>query len=96
MKTIVELLNEKGYKNTNTKRERVVKNLNLLLESVVMSIEFIDAEIYNSKENGRSFFFLGNNGKKYCTPYKVTLFGKTYFGHYVRRAGNQILILKLS
>lgn len=86
MKTIVELLNENGYKNTNTKRERSVKNLNLLLESGVMSIKFINADSYNSKENGRSFWFKSNDGKKYPTAYLVTLFGKEFYGHYIPKS----------
>jgi len=38
MNTIIQLLNEAGYKNTNTNRERAVRNMNLLLDSGVMTI----------------------------------------------------------
>lgn len=82
MKTgIVELLNAAGYKNTNTRRERAVKNLNLLIESGVASFQFIHSDEYNAKENGRGFWMVCDDGKKRPTAYKVTLYGKTYYGH---------------
>lgn len=81
MNTLVKLLNEAGYKNNNTNRERAVKNLNLLLDSGVMSLTFINSEVYNSKENGRSFIINCQDGKKRPTAYRITLFGKTYNGH---------------
>ena len=81
MNTLVKLLNESGYKNTNTNRERAVKDLNLLLDSGVMSLTFINSEVYNSKENGRSFFVNCQGDKKRTTAYRITLFGKTYNGH---------------
>ena len=81
MNTLLKLLNEAGYKNTNTNRETAVKNLNLLLDSGIMSLNFINSEVYNSKENGRSFVVNCQDGKKRPTAYRITLFGKTYNGH---------------
>lgn len=81
MNTIIELLNKNGYKNNNTNRERAVKNMNLLLDSGIMSLTLIPSEEYNAKENGRGFWMTLTNGKKVPTAYKVTLYGKTYYGH---------------
>jgi hypothetical protein len=81
MNTLVKLLNEAGYKNSNTNRERAVRNMNLLLDSGIMSITFIPSEAYNAKENGKGFWMMCGDGKKRPTAYKVTLYGKTYFGH---------------
>jgi len=80
MNTIIALLNEAGYKNCNTNRERAVRNMNLLLDSGIMSLTLMPANDYNNKENGKSFWFV-NNGKKRPTAYKVTLYGNTYYGH---------------
>jgi hypothetical protein len=85
MNTIIELLNGVGYKNTNTNRERSVRNLNLLLDSGIMKLRFIDSESYNAKENGRCFWIQLSNGKKVPTAYLVTLYGKTYFGHVMKK-----------
>jgi hypothetical protein len=84
MNTIIQLLNEAGYKNTNTNRERAVRNMNLLLDSGVMTIKFINADKYNAKEGGQSFWFKSNE-KDLCTAYQVTLFGKTYNGHFIQK-----------
>ena len=81
MNSIINLLSQSGYKNTNTNRERAVKNLNLLLDSGIMSLRFISAEDYNAKENGRGFWMTSPDGVKRPTAYKVTLYGKTYYGH---------------
>lgn len=84
--TIIETLNKFGYLNEGTNRESAIRNLNLLLDSGVMKIELIEADIYNAKEDGKSFWYTGQDGKKYCTPYKVTLFGKRFFGHFVQKS----------
>lgn len=81
MNTIIKLLNEAGYKNTNTNRERAVRNMNLLLDSGIMSIRFIASEDYNAKENGKGFWMTCTDGKQRPSAYKVTLYGKTYYGH---------------
>lgn len=86
---IVEILNANGYKNTDTRRQRAVKNLNLLIDAGVLSFKFINAEAYNDRENGKSFWFEAQNGKKYCTAYKVTLYGKTYYGHFMQKKSVQ-------
>ena len=82
---IIELLNEAGYKNNNTNRERAVKNMNLLIDSGIMSLKLISAESYNSQENGKGFYMLLNSGIKAPTAYKVTLYGKTYYGHVMEK-----------
>lgn len=81
MNTIITILNGAGYKNSNTNRERAVKNMNLLLDSGIMSFTLISAEKYNARENGRGFWMTCSDGKKRPTAYKVTLYGKTYYGH---------------
>ena len=86
MNTIIELLNEAGYKNSNTNRERAVRNMNLLIDSGIMSLTLIPSEAYNAKENGRGFWMTLTNGKKAPTAYKVTLYGKTYYGHIMQKS----------
>ena len=88
MNTIIELLNGAGYKNTNTNRERAVRNMNLLLDSGIMGINLIDCEAYNAKENGRGFWMMCNDDKKRPTAYKVTLYGKTYYGHIMAKSSS--------
>ena len=87
MKTnaIIEKLNAAGYKNEGTNRQRVVRNLNLLIDAGVLDIKFIDADLYNAKEGGKAYIFTASNGKKYCTPYIVILFGKKYYGDFIKR-----------
>jgi hypothetical protein len=91
MNTIIQLLNEAGYKNTNTNRERAVRNMNLLLDSGVMTIKFINAEKYNAQEGGQSFWYTSSNGKKRCTAYMVTIFGKTYYGDFIAKTSSQVV-----
>jgi hypothetical protein len=86
MNTIIELLNGAGYKNSNTNRERAVRNMNLLIDSGIMSLTFIQSEAYNAKENGIGFWTTLSNGKKAPTAYKVTLYGKTYYGHIMQKS----------
>ena len=86
MNTIIRILNEAGYKNSNTNKERAVKNMNLLLDSGIMSFTFISAESYNAKENGRGFWIMCSDGKKRPSAYKVTLYGKTYYGHVMTKS----------
>ena len=86
MNTIIELLNKNGYKNNNTNRERAVKNMNLLLDSGIMSLTLIPSEVYNAKENGRGFWMMCTDGKKRPTAYKVTLYGKRYYGHIMTKS----------
>lgn len=86
MNTIIELLNGAGYKNTNTNRERAVRNMNLLLDSGIMSLTLIPSEAYNAKENGRGFWMMCTDGKRRPTAYKVTLYGKTYYGHIMTKS----------
>jgi hypothetical protein len=86
MNTIIQLLNEAGYKNSNTNRERAVRNMNLLIDSGIMSLTLIPSEAYNAKENGRGFWMTCTDGKKRPTAYKVTLYGKTYYGHYMQKS----------
>ena len=86
MNTLVTELNKAGYKNNNTNRERAVRNMNLLIDSGIMTIQFIPCEDYNAQENGRGFWMMSTDGKKRPTAYKVTLYGKTYFGHIMQKS----------
>jgi hypothetical protein len=86
MNTIINLLNEAGYKNSNSNRERAVRNINMLIDSGIMSLTLIQSEDYNAKENGRGFWMTLSNGKKAPTAYKVTLYGKTYYGHIMQKS----------
>lgn len=86
MNSLVELLNNAGYKNSNTNRERAVRNINLLLDSGVLQLEFISADVYNSKENGRAYWATCKDGKKRPTAYAVVLYGKKYFGHIMEKS----------
>lgn len=85
MNTLVNKLKEAGYKNTNTNRERAVRNLNLLLDSGIMDIKFINADEYNAEENGRAYWYDAQDGKRRCTAYIVTLYGKQYYGHFIAK-----------
>jgi len=84
--TIIEILKNAGYKNEGSNRDKVIRNLNLLLDSKVMKIRFIEADRYNAKEGGGSFWYTGKDGKKYCTAYMVELFGKTFYGHFIEKS----------
>ena len=82
---IIELANEAGYKNEGNNRQRVIKNLNLLIDAGVLKIKFIHADKYNCKEDGRSFWFMANDGFKRCTNYRFELYGKMFNGHFVAK-----------
>jgi hypothetical protein len=86
MNTLINILNENGYKNTNSNRERAVRNMNLLIDSGIMSIKLIPSEAYNAKQNGRGFWMMCKDGKKRPTAYKINLYGKTYFGHIMQKS----------
>jgi hypothetical protein len=86
MNTIIELLKEAGYKNSNTNRERSVRNMNLLIDSGIMSLKLISSEDYNAKENGKGFWMMCKDGIKRPTAYKVTLYGRTYYGHIMQKS----------
>jgi hypothetical protein len=90
---IIELANEAGYKNEGNNRQRVIKNLNLLIDAGVLRIKFIDADKYNNKDDGRSFWFMANDGFKRCTNYKFELYGKFFNGHFVAKKTNTHLNL---
>lgn len=84
--SIIEILNNAGYKNAGTNRLRVVRNLNLLIDAGVLQIELIHADKYNAKEGGTAFWYTGTDGKRYSTAYKVTIFGKRFLGHYIQKS----------
>lgn len=84
--TIINLLQEAGYSNQGTNRETAIRNLNLLLDAGILSIKFVKAEKYNAKDSNWAFWFTGSDGKRYCTPYCITLFGKSYYGDYVQKS----------
>ena len=81
--TLIALLQNNGYRNTNTNRERAVRNINMLLDAGILQLTFVHADKYNDLEAGTSFWFNARDGKRRCTNYKVTLYGKTYYGSFV-------------
>lgn len=89
--TIVKLLNEAGYRNTNTNRERAVRNMNMLLDAGIMSIKFVHADKYNDEQENWGFWFESKDGKKRCTAYKVTIFGKTFNGHFIAKKSRSVI-----
>ena len=83
--TLIQILQDNGYRNTNTNRERAVRNLNMLLDAGILELKFVHADKYNDKDANWAFWFNADNGGRYCTNYKVTLYGKTYFGSFVQK-----------
>lgn len=81
--TLVKLLNEAGYTNTNTNRERAVRNMNMLLDAGIMTIKFSHSDRYNNKDANFGFWYTAKDGKRRCTAYTVTLYGKTFYGHFM-------------
>jgi len=89
--TLIGLLQENGYRNTNTNREKAVKNINMLLDAGILQLTFVHADKYNDSEEGWGFWYDAKDGKRRCTNYKVTLYGKTYYGSYVPKKRNSNL-----
>jgi hypothetical protein len=83
--TLIQILQDNGYRNTNTNRERTVRNINMLLDAGILKIKLVHADKYNDKDANWAFWFNADNGKKYCTNYKVTLYGQTYFGSFTQK-----------
>jgi hypothetical protein len=88
--TLIALLQNNGYRNTNTNRERAVRNINMLLDAGILQLTFVHADKYNDQSEGWGFWYNAQNGKRRCTNYKVTLYGNTYYGSFVpkRRTSN--------
>ena len=76
--TIISFLQEKGYNNTGDNRNFAIKSINTVLDSGFVKIVLLDYE--RSKTHG---WFWEKDGKHYRTIYKVTVFGKTYLGHWM-------------
>lgn len=76
--TLIELLKEKGYSNTGDNRSYAIRSLNMLLDSGFLQLYFLDYE--RTKTHG---FFWEKDGKRHRTIYKLTVFGKTYYGHWM-------------
>jgi hypothetical protein len=87
--TIIQLLNEAGYKNQGTNRERAIRNLNLLLDAGVLSIKFCHADKYNDSNSNWAFWYDSKDGKRRCTAYQVTLFGRTFNGDFVAKTRSE-------
>lgn len=85
MNTLLEILKQAGYKNENTNRERAVRNINLLLDSGILSLKFCHFDKYSDMEKNWGFGFKSKDGKERCTNYMVTLFGKKYYGAFVAK-----------
>lgn len=89
--TIIQLLNEAGYKNQGTNRERAIKNLNLLLDAGILQLKFVHADKYNNRDENWGFWYKSNDGKQRCTAYKLTIFGKTYYGHFIAKRDKSVV-----
>ena len=82
---IIELANEAGYKNEGNNRQRVIKNLNLLIDAGVLKIKFIHSDRYNNETEGWAFWYNAKDGFKRCTNYKFELYGRGFYGHFVAK-----------
>jgi hypothetical protein len=91
MNAIIDLLNAKGYKNTGDNRSFDIRSINSLIDLGVLSFDFIEADLYNREVDGRSFWFNATDGKKRCTAYMVTLFGKRYYGHFIAKSNVRVM-----
>ena len=97
---IIELANEAGYKNEGNNRQRVIKNLNLLIDAGVLKIKFIHSDRYNNETEGWAFWYNAKDGFRRCTNYKFELYGKGFYGHFVAKKekttiwGEQIVSFK--
>jgi hypothetical protein len=89
--TLIALLQANGYRNTNTNRERAVRNINMLLDAGILQLTFVHADKYNDLEAGTSYWYNAQDGKRRCTNYKVTLYGDTYYGSFVPKKINRNL-----
>ncbi len=89
MNTLVTLLKEQGYSNSNTNRERAVKNMNLLLDSGVMTLTIMKAEKYNDPESNWGYWYTSGDGLRRCTNYLITLYGQQYYGAFVPKKSRQ-------
>lgn len=76
--TIIDLLRSKGYKNDGDNRSYIIKSLNTLLDSGFITLDILDCE----RAKTHSFKW-EKAGKKYCTLYKVKVFGQNYYGHFM-------------
>jgi hypothetical protein len=88
---IIELAQANGYKNEGTNRERTIKNLNLLLDSGILTIKLSHADRYNDLEKSYSFWFVDNDGKKRCTNYTFKLYNKSFYGHFVPKKSSSVI-----
>ena len=91
MSTLITLLQANGYRNTNTNRERAVRNINMLLDSGILQLKFSHADKYNDQSEGWGFWYDAKDGKRRCTNYMVTLYGKTFYGAFVPKKRNSNL-----
>lgn len=87
---IISLCNENGYTNTGDNRTMSIRNLNLLLEAGILQIKFVHADKYNDFKEGWGFWYDATDGKRRCTNYKVTVYGKTYNGSFVPKKKTSI------
>lgn len=78
MNSIIKQLQELGYLNTGDNRSMDIRNLNLLIDSGFLKLTFLSYE--RSKTNSYQW---EKDGKIYGSLYKVTIFGKTYYGHWM-------------
>lgn len=83
--TLITLLNEHGYTNTGDNRSYAIKSINNLLDSGFLQLKFVS---YEKAKEGYGYIYETKDGKKRRTLYKVTIFGKTYFGHWMPQFTN--------
>jgi hypothetical protein len=85
--TIIQLLNEAGYCNKNTNKQKSVKNINLLLDAGILTIKFVHADKFNDpKDRSIAYWYKKEGLYDKCSAYAVTIFGKTYAGHFVSKS----------
>jgi len=83
MNSLIQILNENGYRNTNSNRERAVRNINMLLDAGILKLKFTHADKYNNREESWAFWYTDKEGKRRCTNYIVQLYGKGFYGAFV-------------
>ena len=83
MNTLLKIINESGYLNSDSNKKRAVRNINLLLDAGILQIAFVHADKYNDQNANWGYWYAAQNGKKRCTNYKINLYGKNYYGAFV-------------
>lgn len=75
---IIEKLQSHGYNNTGDNRSYDIRSLNTLLSCGILDLIILDCQRYKTHS-----FKYDYDGKIRTTAYKIKIFGKTYFGHWM-------------